>query len=363
MGLRTDILYKKINLLLKSRLFLHVLFWLAYLCYFALMEGFYKSQYSAVLVIYLRNLPIIMACAYFTNYVLVPDYLLAKKYLLFSLTFIFSAVFFSTCLKIVFFRYLIKEYYSAEGIGTYYKAGFFYLPYYLSHLLELYTVTFVFGFIKTFRNWHASQQNAIQLKQEKTAAELKFLKSQLNPHFLFNVLNSLYALALKNSDQTADMILRLSSMMDFILHESGNSSILFSKELKLIEDYIEMEKLRYGDRLQFTMTVEGCQSDFLIAPLLVFPFIENSFKHGVSTNIDSPLIVIHIKYDEHVLNVTVKNSKGIVDPDIKSGYNEGIGLKNVTRRLELTYPGQYTLSINSEDSLFSIQLILRLRRQ
>ena len=346
-----------------SHLSLHVLFWLAYLCYFALMEGFYKSQYSTVLVIYLRNLPIMMACAYFTNYILVPFYLLKKKYLLFVLFFLFSAIFFSTCLKIIFFRYLIHEYYSGAGIRNYYQTGFFYLPYYLSHLLELYTVTFVFGFIKFFRNWYASQQNAIKLEQEKTAAELKFLKSQLNPHFLFNVLNNIYALALKNSNQTADMILRLSSMMDFILYESGNSRILFSKELKLIEDYIELEKLRYGDRLIFTMNVTECRNDFLIAPLLVFPFIENSFKHGASTNLGSPSIFINIKFNGNVLAILVENSNGTKDRESNSSYKEGIGLKNVMRRLELTYPGQYILNINNDDSIFSVHLELHVREQ
>lgn len=345
-----------------SRFLLHVLFWLAYLCYFALMEGFYKNQYSAVLVIYLRNLPFMMACAYFTNYILVPKYLLTKKYPLFLILFICTAVFFSTCLKIIFFRYLIQEYYAVDGMRNYYQSGFFYLPYYLSHLLELYTVTFVFGFIKTYRNWHAARQNSLKLTEERTAAELRFLKSQLSPHFLFNVLNNLYALALKNSDKTAEMILKLSSMMDFILHESGTNTILFSKELSLIEDYIALEKLRYGDRLQFAMTVEGCEHDFMIAPLLVFPFIENSFKHGVSTNIDSPSIDIRISHDDGVLSVTVTNTKGIKDTALKSGYSEGIGLKNVIRRLELTYPGQYTLNIHPDDAIFSVQLLLHVKK-
>ncbi|MCE1189566.1 MAG: histidine kinase [Ignavibacteria bacterium] len=301
-----------------------------------------------------------MASAYFTNYFLVPDYLLTRRYTLFILFSLLSAVFFTTCLKVVFFRYLIEHYYTLEGIGSYYRSGFFYLPFYLSHLLELYTVTFVFGFVKTFRNWNEARLNAIRLKQENTEAEMKFLRSQLNPHFLFNVLNSLYSLALKNSGQTADMVLRLSSMMDFILHESGNTTILFSKELKLIEDYIELEKLRYGNRLQLVMKVRGCESDFFIAPLIIFPFIENSFKHGASTNIENPAISIDIEFREGRLDVKISNTKGGRKDEIGRNYNEGIGLKNVTRRLDLTYPGQYSLNIEKDESNFSVHLLLNL---
>jgi two-component system, LytTR family, sensor kinase len=258
--------------------------------------------------------------------------------------------------------FIIKGYYSPAGIRAYYQVGFFYPTYFLNHNLEIYTIAFIFGFMKIFKQWYISQQNAIKLQKEKTEAELKFLKSQLNPHFLFNVLNNLYALALKKSDQTPEMILHLSSIMDFILYETYNEEIDLNKELKLIDDYVELEKLRYGERLQFRIKVEGDPSRVSVAPLLVFPFVENCFKHGVSTDLENPFISILISAQPDKLELITENSKGNGVTQNNDAYQSGIGMKNVIRRLEISYPDKYKLEINDIPGRYTVHLTMNLSK-
>ncbi len=341
-----------------KRILLHILFWIFYLSYYTFQSGYYKKDYLDMFEGYLIYLPIMIASTYFTNYYLVPKFLLSKKYIKFILIFILSAIIFIFSMKTVFWFYLAPKFYTKMGADAYYKAGFFYPTYLMAHAISIYFVVFVFGFIKLTKRWFINNQITQNLKKEKLEAEVNFLKAQMNPHFLFNVLNSLYALALKKSDKTADMILKLSAMLDYVLYESRNDFILIEKELKLISDYVELEKLRYGDKLEYSFTIEGPIENIYIAPLILFPFVENSFKHGVSNSVNKSFISVFLRSSNNEIMFNIANGKP--ENNITASKTEGIGLKNVLKRLELIYAENFKFEQTETDNTFSIKLSIKI---
>ncbi|MDA7625641.1 histidine kinase [bacterium] len=210
--------------------------------------------------------------------------------------------------------------------------------------------------IKLLKGRMAFSKKEEALKKEKLEAELNFLKAQTNPHFLFNTLNNLYGLARMNDQNTAPSIMKLANIMRFILHECSVPTIPIDKEIKIIEDYIELESLRYDDRLtvNFEKNIENVQSE--IAPLILLPFVENAFKHGVGETRFEAVIDIALELQDRKLKFTIKNSK---DED-QNTVNQGIGLKNVKRQLELIYGENYSLEIESESKVFFVKLTIQL---
>jgi LytS/YehU family sensor histidine kinase len=194
-----------------------------------------------------------------------------------------------------------------------------------------------------------------KLTEEKLAAELGFLKSQVHPHFLFNTLNNLYALTLIKSDKTPDIVLKLSGLLDYMIYKSNDDFVPLKKEMEILESYIELEKMRYNERLELKYEIEGEVDSHQIAPLILLPFIENSFKHGASNDRTRPNIKIHFKIEPEYLQLNVLNS---VPGEIKKdeSVSEGIGLKNVSRRLELIYPNQHKLLIKRGENQFEVDL-------
>lgn len=183
------------------------------------------------------------------------------------------------------------------------------------------------------------------LRAEKLDAELLALKAQLHPHFLFNTINNLYALARIKSDKTAPVALKLAHLLRYVLNESQKPAVSLEQETRLIEDYIALEKLRFDeDRLSLHVDIALDRPAQNIAPLLLLPLVENAFKHGVSEQRDGAFIRISILLKNNVLDVVVENSRPL---DIAQG-TPGIGLKNLRRQLELLYPGRYDLSIGAD---------------
>lgn len=196
------------------------------------------------------------------------------------------------------------------------------------------------------------------LQKEKLEAELKFLRTQTNPHFLFNTLNNIYALARKKSDDTANVVMKLSKLLRFMLYESRNDSISIAEEIRVLEDYIELERIRYNERLsvRFNKSID-CDNQ-AIAPLILLPFVENAFKHGASEARFTSYIYIDIVLKEGQLKFTVENSK---DEEPEKPITENIGLSNVRRQLELMYP-EHGLHVQNEKNKFYIHLTINLRK-
>lgn len=202
-------------------------------------------------------------------------------------------------------------------------------------------------------------QHNSRLLLEKKTAELSFLKSQTNPHFLFNTLNNLYGLAVQGSSQTADAILRLSEILRFMLYESDQAYIPVGKELKIIREYIELERMRYDKSLVITMEEDIDDEQQLIPPLLLMPLVENAFKHGVSDTLEHPFIHIRLQVRSSSLRFEVRNSKSSV-PHV-NGLNRRIGLGNLRRQLELLF-AEYSLDIMDESTSFSVKLYINLNK-
>lgn len=202
---------------------------------------------------------------------------------------------------------------------------------------------------------YSERQRLLKLNEQKKTAELVALKNQLNPHFLFNTLNNLYALALKKSDDTPKVIQKLSEILDYILYRCNESFVSLDKEIELIENYLSLEKIRYADRVKidFSKNVTGQEK---IAPLLLLTFVENAFKHGVANEIHQAHINITISKSGEELLFIVENSKPAVTDSMEN--KESIGLKNIKKQLELLYPKAYDLIIENGKSTFSANLKL-----
>ncbi|MDF2188919.1 histidine kinase [Paraflavitalea sp. CAU 1676] len=195
-----------------------------------------------------------------------------------------------------------------------------------------------------------------KLLQEKLEAELKFLRSQTNPHFLFNTLNNIYALARKKSDDTADVVMKLSKLLRFMLYESRKERIPVSGEIRMIEDYLELEKIRYNERLTIRFEKDIDDSTQHIAPLLLLPFIENAFKHGASETRFDSFIHINVLLKEGLLKFCIENSK---EENGDTTITDNIGLSNVRRQLELMYQ-EHTLEVDNQKDRFSVHLTINL---
>jgi two-component system, LytTR family, sensor kinase len=216
---------------------------------------------------------------------------------------------------------------------------------------------FFFGIIRHVYGYIQLTQAAQQLRIEKQEAELSYLKSQTNPHFLFNTLNNIYSLSRDKSDLAPESILRLSKILRFMLYETSGAYIAIEQELKIITDYIDLEKLRYDEtlRINFNYDIEDLKQ--ALPPLLLMPLVENAFKHGVSETRDNPFTDIHLSVNQRQLTFVVRNSAET--PTTDSVVKERIGLSNLRRQLELLYK-DYNLSVKQGVSEFTATLKINL---
>lgn len=205
-------------------------------------------------------------------------------------------------------------------------------------------------------NFYKGEKNKKEAEKEKLMSELSFLKSQVNPHFLFNVLNNIYSLSIRKSDNLPPIILKLSEMMRYMLYESEGTTVRLEDEVKYMENYIALQKLRMYDDVDIQYKVEGLISDKRIAPMLLIPFIENAFKHGIQ---QSGRSFIHVLIEVKGQGLYFKSENPYIESKAKDK-TSGIGIQNVKRRLELLYPKSHTLSINKDEGNYIVELELRL---
>ena len=219
------------------------------------------------------------------------------------------------------------------------------------------TSVFFFGMAKLFHHNFKLRQTTQQLRLEKQEAELNYLKSQTNPHFLFNTLNNIYSLAKDKSDLAPESILRLSKILRFMLYETSGEFISAEQELEIISDYIALEKLRYDDslRVNFKHEIEDMKQP--LPPLLLIPLVENAFKHGVSETSNHPFVDIHLSANHQQLTFVIKNSTENIHGE--KNVKENIGLSNLRRQLELLY-SDYNLSVQQNENVFTATLKINL---
>jgi two-component system LytT family sensor kinase len=207
--------------------------------------------------------------------------------------------------------------------------------------------------IRISNEWFKTDKQKKEMENEKLNAELAFLKSQVNPHFLFNILNNICSLARKKSDDTENAIIKLSQIMRYMLSDSRDEKVNLGKEIEYLENYIELQNLRISDRVRINFTVEGSPENYIIEPMLLIPFVENAFKHGISYVSDAEInIALHV--EEKKLLFRVENT--IFRANGNTMVESGIGLKNVLRRLELLYPGRHEIRISDDGQKYSVHL-------
>lgn len=221
------------------------------------------------------------------------------------------------------------------------------------------TICGIFLSIKMFKSWYLKEQEKQILITENANAEIQLLKAQVHPHFLFNTLNNIYSFTLNKDPCAAGLVLKLSDTMNYMITECEEPFVALEKELKMISDYIGLEKVRYGNSLDISFNIAGDYNNKLVVPLLMIPFVENSFKHGASKMLRHPWIHLSIQADEDLLHFTLVNSK---PADETVQIKGGIGLKNVQKRLELIYPGAHLLSIESTINTFTVNMQVPLKR-
>lgn len=221
------------------------------------------------------------------------------------------------------------------------------------------TVGGVAAAIKLMKHWYVQGQKNLELQKENVEAQLQVLKAQVHPHFLFNTLNNIYSFTQNTSGEASKMVVGLSDMLRYMLYEGSKPKVPLSKELKMIDEYIELEQVRYGNELEFHVSFPHNAKQFLIAPLLLLPFVENCFKHGISHMLDNPWLNLDITIDGNEMNVKLINSK---PSNKKLHRSPGIGLDNARKRLQLLYPDKHELTIKEEEDIFIVHLKLQLER-
>ena len=209
--------------------------------------------------------------------------------------------------------------------------------------------------IRVIQQWLNTEKRNEEVEKEKLVTELSFLKSQINPHFLFNTLNNIYSLALVKSDATAGAVLKLSAIMRYVLNETKHNWVPLEKEIEFINHFIDLQKVRLTDKMSIRFHVSGNVEGQQIAPLILIPFIENAFKYGVSTKEPSE-ITLELRAENNTISFFIKNK--ILKAENNPHDNTAIGLKNTRRRLELLYPDKHTLTVSEENNQFIVNLIL-----
>jgi hypothetical protein len=293
--------------------------------------------------------------SYFLTYWVVPQFFFQKKYLLGLAGFILGSY-----LICILSRFLIVR--AAEPLAGIAPNAFETnleiltdLPKLLyRYFFSIFSLALVFMLVKLLKDQLDIQKRALTLEKQKAEAELKLLKSQLNPHFLFNTLNNIYSLSLSNSPVTSTSIGRLSEILDYILYKCNSLYVPLSGEITLLNNYIGLEKLRYDERLKVNFTC-NVELDIEIAPLILVSFVENAFKHGAGNDTGSPVINIELNADNTSFSFIVSNSF------YPKAENPGsIGLQNLKQQLELIYPQKHKLEITQTDILFTVTLAIYL---
>lgn len=323
----------------------HVLLWLVYFIFWIFI---YKDYYNSIFsVAGVTGIYFIFTAAafYVAVYYLLPRYLYNSRYVMFFALFLLLLLACSSGLATTL--YFIFRRYSPEVASN--IKGVFGIA-----LVSIGTMVGVLAAIKLVMEKIRSEQITRQLEKEHLASELQYLKAQVNPHFLFNAINSVYFLIRKNPDHAAETLIKLSDLLRYQLYDCAGDKISVEKEIDYLKNFIALEKIRKGEKVKVKFEQEGTLSGFEIAPFLLIPFFENAFKYVSNFSTQENVIGITLKREDDRFSASIVNT---TDNVINNGVG-GIGLRNVKRRLELLYPGKHRLEIADEAGRYSVNLSL-----
>jgi two-component system, LytTR family, sensor kinase len=339
-----------------KELLFHILFWCIILLYDAITWGYIEHNYTKNIYVHIFLLPPRILVGYVTGYLLIPKFLYTKRYVLFAISTIVFLIIGGIFNNIIHVFHIFPKYdpeiLEAKPLLS---LGFILVP--IWNLLPSTGILSAYLIVK--RSFRLQKQSQALVK-EKLAAELNYLRSQVHPHFLFNTLNNLYALTLKNAKETPTVVLKLSELLNYMLYESSMPFVPLEKELQSIKNYLALEQLRYGESLEVTINVKGSVENVYITPLLLIPLVENCFKHGPEKGINDGWVDIDLTIKDQFFVLKIENSKSGISRNSVNEGREGIGLKNVKRRLELIYKNNFDMKVMDESDRFMVVLKLDL---
>ena len=335
------------------RIIQHLAFWV--LSFFVFLYLFKtgakpeKIDYVYTILFQLTLLPAV----YINIELLLPTLGNRKRILFYLLSLITLIIFFA------WINYNFFDKWSAKIFPDYFFISYFTFREVILFFIVYIMVTMLLKLSKSWFFVSQLQKELLEKERQKAEVELKALKAQINPHFFFNTLNSIYSMALDKDERLPGTVLQLSDLMRYFLYGSRDNFIPLEKDLTVVKEYIALQKLRSNAQLDIETKISGEISDQQIAPLLLITFLENAFKHGAKGSSGNTFIKLDIKVEKNKLNFRVENNKGIID-EVNTGENNGLGLENVKRQLELLYPGKHLLNIKDQSDRFTVALQLSL---
>jgi len=331
-----------------SNLVRHTLLWVGIYVVYTVMLSI-NNDPIAIMLLNLLTTTLYIIAYYLLRNVQIPYLYDENKIVLFVGSIVVTSLF-------LYGFYRLVAVYWLDGVrGISSDLGYTPLGDYLVKAIRFYSPAMALLALESYFEGRKEQVRIQRLEKEKLVNELKFLKAQINPHFLFNTLNNLYSYVLTESPKAPDMILRLSGILDYVLYRSQQSTVLLSEEVQTIEHFLMLEKTRYGERLDIQFQTNGDLS-VPISPLILLSLVENAFKHGASGDIDQPKICIDIFEKNKNIHCHVWNTKSNYQGELNDAYKKGIGLSNIRRQLELVYPLQHELSIEDGKEEFRVNL-------
>lgn len=331
----------------------HILFWIAVWFFFVYFFNYNSDDRAYVMWFSGFLLPLTASLTYFTVYFLIPRFLLNKKYLHFILYSFYTFVVASYIIAIIIYGCLIFLLdFNIDRMPPMSKNFFFILVLLFLVVGVVSSISILNHNFTTISRNKELQNKILATQLQLKDQELHYLKRQIHPHFLFNTLNTIYGFALKQSKQTPEIILKLSNLLDYILYQVSKPRVSLKEEVLHIQEYIELEKIRFEDTLKVTFSCDEINNETQIAPMLLIPFIENAFKHGSIVddylNIDIKIHLQDDSFDFAVINSFTNNNKD---------YNEkGIGIENIRKRLDLNYSNNYKLEHITVDNKYNVHL-------
>lgn len=338
-----------LRILINNRLLGHLFFWI--LSFTVLLQWFATSEKLEKLdLIYTSLFHLSIGAGVYLNLLfLIPVFLSKARWGLY-LGLLLLLLMGMVLLHLFTFDYLVDRIFP----------GYYFISYYepvdiLKFMSSYLAITTLLYFSKSWFLLAETQRQYEALRQEKRDAELQALKSQINPHFLFNTLNSIYAMTLSGSEKSSEMVLRLSDMMRYVIYEASSDRVLLEREIACVNDYVVLQQIRSGTKATITLQVSGDAGQKEVAPLLLLPLVENAFKHGVMQTTGNSYVSIYIVITDRNLRFVIENTIQKREEQASDGCG-GIGLANVQKRLEQIYPGSHRFTIFASGEHFRVEL-------
>jgi sensor histidine kinase YesM len=338
-----------------SRILSHIAFWIGYIIFALLQNVFFEKEMEYIPALSSLTLTAIVdiGATYFTVYYLLPKFLFRRKYWQFGIIFLISAAIAIISQRVLMYfisyPYFYPDY--LHKVGSFWNINPFYT------FFNIYTVVGLFASIKLLKYYYKNQQTKAELENKNKTSELALLRTQLNPHFLFNTLNNIDSLIITNPNKASDAIIKLSDIMRFMLYDTSTDAVPLDKEINYLKSYISLQQIRLKDPGFVQVDIKGNCGGKLIAPMLFIPFVENAFKHG-QKNVKSPGILIKLECLEDSVNFEVTNYIDSAN-EMNKDRTTGIGLTNTRRRLELLYPDKHQMSIEKKNGYYVSRLMIK----